>query len=109
MRKRVLLLLLLLALGCGATVAMGFKGEKPNSGEGDVKQEWFLLPNSEPVIKTDAGEMRVVRSRGGRTFEKPLHIGFIKMEPRTLFLPLYLDSNLLLFVHIGMLVFVSHL
>ncbi|MBA0798958.1 hypothetical protein Gohar_009503 [Gossypium harknessii] len=51
--------------------------------------------------KTDAGEMRVVRSHGRRIFEKLLHIGFTKMEPRTLFLPLYLDSNLILFVHTG--------
>ncbi|KAK5838299.1 hypothetical protein PVK06_007028 [Gossypium arboreum] len=99
MGKRLWLLLVVLVLGYGATMAIGFKGEKPKSGEGDVKQEWFLLPNSESVIKTDAGEMRVVRSHGGRIFEKLLHIGFIKMEPRTLFLPLYLDSNLILFIH----------
>ncbi|MBA0766157.1 hypothetical protein Gotri_015224 [Gossypium trilobum] len=73
MGKGVWLLLLVLVLGYGATMAMGFKGEKPKSGEGDVKQEWI--------------------------FEKLLHIGFIKMEPRTLILPLYLDSNLILFVH----------
>ncbi|XP_017632486.1 vicilin-like seed storage protein At2g28490 [Gossypium arboreum] len=101
MGKRLWLLLVVLVLGYGATMAIGFKGEKPKSGEGDVKQEWFLLPNSESVIKTDAGEMRVVRSHGGRIFEKLLHIGFIKMEPRTLFLPLYLDSNLILFIHAG--------
>ncbi|KAH1098629.1 hypothetical protein J1N35_015550 [Gossypium stocksii] len=45
--------------------------------------------------------MRVVRSHGDRIYEKLLHIGSIKMEPRTLFLPLYLDSNLILFVHTG--------
>ncbi|XP_040944962.1 vicilin-like seed storage protein At2g28490 [Gossypium hirsutum] len=51
--------------------------------------------------KTDAGEMRVVKSHGRRIFEKLLHIGFIKIEPQTLFLPLYLDSNLILFVNTG--------
>ncbi|MBA0711813.1 hypothetical protein Golax_010959 [Gossypium laxum] len=77
MGKRVWLLLLVFVLGYGATMAMG------------------------ACNKTDAGEMRVVRSHGRRIFEKLLHIGFIKIEPQTLFLPLYLDSNLILFVHTG--------
>ena len=114
MGKGVSFLLLALVLCYGVTVTMGHRGEKERrkererreeKGEGSGREEWFLLPNSKPVMKTDAGEMRVVRSLGGRIIEKPLHIGFITMEPKTLFIPQYLDSSLILFVRTGMSVF----
>jgi hypothetical protein len=31
-----------------------------------------------------------------------MHVGFITMEPKTLFVPQYLDSNIVLFVRRGM-------
>ncbi|XWS28433.1 hypothetical protein CRYUN_Cryun25bG0068500 [Craigia yunnanensis] len=110
MGKGVSFLLLALVLCYGVTVTMGHRGEKERrkererreeKGEGAGREERFLLPNSKPVMKTDAGEMRVVRSLGGRIIEKPLHIGFITMEPKTLFVPQYLDSSLILFVRTG--------
>ncbi|KAL5831215.1 hypothetical protein ACOSQ4_016569 [Xanthoceras sorbifolium] len=54
------------------------------------------------VVKTAAGEMRVVMtSGGGRVADRPMHIGFITMEPETLFVPQYIDSSLILFVNRG--------
>lgn len=64
-------------------------------------EDLFLLQDSKRVIQTDAGEMRVVRTFGGRIIEKPMHIGFITMEPKSLFIPQYLDSSLILFVRRG--------
>ncbi|KAF2300524.1 hypothetical protein GH714_013939 [Hevea brasiliensis] len=45
--------------------------------------------------------MRVVRSFGWRMIERPMHIGFITMEPKTLFIPHYLDSSLIIFIRRG--------
>ncbi|XP_022875083.1 vicilin-like seed storage protein At2g28490 [Olea europaea var. sylvestris] len=64
-------------------------------------QDQFLLQDSEYVVKTDAGDVRVVRGVGGRFIKSPLHIGFITMEPKSLFIPQYLDSSLVLFVRRG--------
>lgn len=67
------------------------------------KGEMFLLKESKKVISTEAGEMRVVKGYGGRLVERPLHIGFLTLEPRSLFVPQYLDSSLILFVRRGIL------
>ncbi|XP_054795084.1 LOW QUALITY PROTEIN: vicilin-like seed storage protein At2g28490 [Prosopis cineraria] len=55
-----------------------------------------FLRRSKQVIKTDAGEMKVTESYGGGIVDKPMHIGFINMEPKSLFIPQYLDSSLIL-------------
>lgn len=68
----------------------------------ETPEEWFLMQHSKRIVKTDAGEMRVLKSYGGKIVERPMHIGFISMEPSSLFIPQYLDSSLILFVHIGM-------
>ncbi|KAF5937792.1 hypothetical protein HYC85_025298 [Camellia sinensis] len=67
------------------------------------KEEMFLLPEMRHVVKTDAGEMKMVKGFGGRraTMERPMHVGFITMEPKSLFIPQYLDSNLILFLRKG--------
>lgn len=71
-------------------------------GEGRVGgEDQFLLQDSKRVIQTDAGEMRVVMTFGGRMVDRPMHLGFITMEPQTLFIPQYLDSSLILFVRRG--------
>lgn len=75
--------------------------EKPES----EKEDWYLLPHSRQVVKTEAGEMSVVMRVGGRVVDKPMHIGFITMEPKSLFIPQYLDSNLFLFVRRGNILF----
>ncbi|XP_073137576.1 vicilin-like seed storage protein At2g28490 [Henckelia pumila] len=79
-------------------------------GGGDVEDEgwwreggsdWFLLKDSKHVVKTDAGEMRVVRGVRGKSITNPMHIGFITMQPRSLFIPQYLDSSLIIFLRSG--------
>ena len=76
-------------------------GEERQESEGG-EHELFLMRDSKQMVKTDAGEMRVVRSAAGRSIvEKPMHIGFIIMEPKSLFVPQYLDSSLILFIRRG--------
>lgn len=77
---------------------MGGEGEAEGGGEG---HDWFLLKDSMHVIKSDAGDMRVVRGGGKRLWRSPMHIGFITMEPNSLFIPQYLDSTLILFIRRG--------
>ncbi|XP_060170164.1 vicilin-like seed storage protein At2g28490 [Lycium barbarum] len=71
----------------------------------EVEEEgWFLLHDSKEIVRTDAGVMRVVRGGFGggvSMFQSPMHIGFITMEPNSLFIPQYLDSHLTLFVRRG--------
>lgn len=67
--------------------------------------DWFLLQESKPVMSTDAGEMRVVKSFRGMIADGPMHIGFITMEPKTLFIPQYLDSSLIIFIRRGINIF----
>ncbi|CAI9761505.1 unnamed protein product [Fraxinus pennsylvanica] len=76
------------------------RGEEGGAGRPEGV-DWFLLQDSKQVVKTDAGNMRVVRGFGGKFLRSPLHIGFITMEPRSLFIPQYLDSSLILFIREG--------
>ncbi|GMI89050.1 hypothetical protein like AT2G28490 [Hibiscus trionum] len=109
MGKELSFLLLALVLCHGLTLTTAYKGDKQwrkeretVEEEGDRRTEdRFLMPRSRPVMRTDAGEMRVVRSLRVRIIEKPLHIGFITMEPQSLLIPQYLDSSLILFVRRG--------
>ncbi|XP_015952363.3 vicilin-like seed storage protein At2g28490 [Arachis duranensis] len=77
---------------------------RPSSSSSD---SGFLLQDAKSVVKTEAGEMRVMRSYdsgfggGRRSFERLMHIAFITMEPRSLFIPQYLDSNLVIFIRRG--------
>lgn len=64
-------------------------------------EEWLLLQDSKRVVRTDAGSMKVVRGSGGRFMRSPMHIGFITMEPQSMFIPQYLDATLILFVRRG--------
>ncbi|KAL5831209.1 hypothetical protein ACOSQ4_016563 [Xanthoceras sorbifolium] len=75
--------------------------ERGRGRGGGYDEERFLSRRSEQVVKTDAGEMRVVRSFGGRIVNRPMHVGFITMEPKTLFTPQYMDSSLILFIRRG--------
>ncbi|XP_062011823.1 vicilin-like seed storage protein At2g28490 isoform X1 [Rosa rugosa] len=117
MENRVISLLVIALIMCyGLSAAVGFyrdedwgkQREDPDQEQEEQEQEammgdedWFLLQNSKQVVKTRAGEMRVVKSVGGRIVDKPMHIGFITMEPKSLFVPQYMDSSLILFVHSG--------
>ncbi|KAK9279673.1 hypothetical protein L1049_013353 [Liquidambar formosana] len=73
------------------------RGEERRPEEEDL----FLLQDAKHVVKTDAGQMKVVRGFGGAVLEKPMHIGFITMEPKSLYIPQYLDSSLILFIRRG--------
>lgn len=118
MKNLVTLLVLALLFSHGLVMAMGYREEEEERGRwGEEREEeeeeeergergrsdeWFLLQRSKQVVRTEAGDMRVVRSNiGGRIVDRPLHIGFITMEPRSLFVPQYIDSSLILFVRRG--------
>ncbi|TKY48497.1 Vicilin antimicrobial peptides 2-2 [Spatholobus suberectus] len=101
MGSRVSLLILFLVLCHGVAVTMG-RFWRTEVEEGPPRPDkLFLMLKSKRVAKTDAGEMRVLESYGGRISERRLHIGFITMEPRSLFIPQYLDSTLIIFVRSG--------
>ncbi|EEF36024.1 nutrient reservoir, putative [Ricinus communis] len=108
MGNRVPFLLLLLVLCYGVTMTMGLYRDGRSMEEKEEEaterregEDWFLLQDSKHVVKTDAGDMRVVKNFGGRILERPMHIGFITMEPKSLFIPQYLDSNLIIFISRG--------
>ncbi|XP_010521773.1 PREDICTED: vicilin-like seed storage protein At2g28490 [Tarenaya hassleriana] len=86
--------------GEGEQWGRGEEGEEEWGGGGGEKGR-FLMRESRQVIRTEAGDMRVVLSPRGRIIEKPMHIGFLTMEPQSLFVPQYLDSSLLIFVRRG--------
>ncbi|KAK4852250.1 hypothetical protein QYF36_022374 [Acer negundo] len=76
--------------------------EKKGRSSRPQDKELFLLQRSKQIVKTEAGEMRVVRTvGGGRIVDRPMYIGFITMEPQTLYVPHYIDSSLILFVRRG--------
>ncbi|XP_058773957.1 vicilin-like seed storage protein At2g28490 [Vicia villosa] len=104
MANRATLLIMLLILCHGVSMTMGLWGtetQDKENGSHSKHEKLFLLQNSKRLVKTDAGEMSVLHSYGGRISERPLHIGFITMEPSSLFVPQYLDSTLILFVSSG--------
>lgn len=118
MRNLVTFLLLGLALCHALTTVMGYRGneeedwwrerqreeeEQEREGRGRYPQgeDWFVLRDSRRVVQTEAGEMRVVRSPGGRILDRQLHMGFITMEPKSLFVPQYIDSSLIIFIRRG--------
>ncbi|XP_047171542.1 vicilin-like seed storage protein At2g28490 [Vigna umbellata] len=63
----------------------------------------FLMHKPKRMVKTDAGEMRVLKTQSAcrRLLDRHMHIAFITMEPNSLFVPHYLDSNLIIFIHKG--------
>ncbi|XP_051143807.1 vicilin-like seed storage protein At2g28490 [Andrographis paniculata] len=106
--------LLFAALAALLVAAAGGYGGRWNSrieideeggGEGGSQRregtERFLLQDLKHVVKTDAGDMKVVRGFSDKIAKAPMHIGFITMEPRSLFIPQYLDSSLILFIRRG--------
>ncbi|KAL2471124.1 RmlC-like cupins superfamily protein [Abeliophyllum distichum] len=78
----------------------GGGGEEGGAGKREGEDQ-FLLQDSKQVLRTDAGDVRVVRGFGGRFMKSLMHIGFITMEPKSLFIPQYLDSSLILFIRRG--------
>nr|XP_016458794.1 PREDICTED: vicilin-like seed storage protein At2g28490 [Nicotiana tabacum] len=106
-RKDLLILLLVISSALVASVS-GYeydrRGKEMEEEEEESESGWFLLHDSKEIVRTDAGVMRVVRGGFGggiSMFQSPMHIGFITMEPNSLFIPQYLDSHLTLFVRRG--------
>lgn len=81
------------------TIELEENAEGTSSGSSNNKL--FLLQNSKSVFKTDAGEMRVMKINEDQFLDRRMQIGFITMEPRSLFIPQYLDSNLIIFIRRG--------
>ncbi|KAL3530606.1 hypothetical protein ACH5RR_009928 [Cinchona calisaya] len=81
----------------------GEAAEGGGGGEILAGDSRFLLQESLHVVKTEAGDMRIIRSRGGGLgfWRSPMHVGLITMEPNSLFIPQYLDSSLILFIRRG--------
>ncbi|KAL3750910.1 hypothetical protein ACJRO7_011830 [Eucalyptus globulus] len=116
-KATLLLLLAVLCYGLASTAAHHHHHgeEEEGGGGGDWRgageemedrhhrgEKAFLLRDWKRVVHTDAGEMRVLRSfRSQRSAERSTRIGFINMEPSTLFIPQYTDSGLVLFVRKG--------
>ncbi|PUZ41212.1 hypothetical protein GQ55_9G485900 [Panicum hallii var. hallii] len=79
--------------------------EKEREGKGK-ERGMFVLDRLEKVVESEGGQVRVVRGQPWPPAavvcrEGLMHIGFITMEPKTLFVPQYLDSSITLFVHRG--------
>ncbi|KAM0877588.1 hypothetical protein ACQ4PT_035378 [Festuca glaucescens] len=70
-------------------------GGEPAAGKG-----LFVLDKVEKVVDSEGGQVHVVRGQPWPPASF-MHIGFITMEPKTLFVPQYMDSNLILFVQRG--------
>ncbi|XP_045802941.1 vicilin-like seed storage protein At2g28490 [Trifolium pratense] len=101
MGNRSTVLIMLLILCHGVSMTMGICDVEDQVDNSSKSDKLFLLENSKSMVKTDAGEMRVLEGYGGRISDRRLHIGFIDMEPNSLFVPQYLDSTLILFVLSG--------
>ncbi|MED6159769.1 hypothetical protein PIB30_045296 [Stylosanthes scabra] len=101
----LLLLVLVIVLLHGIAVMGLYKDHDEEYWDDDrpSSDSWFLLQNAKTLVKTEAGEMRVMmrRSYDRRSLERIIHIGFITMEPRSLFIPQYLDSDLVIFIRRG--------
>jgi hypothetical protein len=116
----LLVILLLLLSRCSAAAPRHGEGsweegegewrpaEEEEKGKGKGKERGlFVLDRLEKVVESEGGQVRVVRGQpwppaAFACREGLMHIGFITMEPKTLFVPQYLDSSITLFVHRGM-------
>ena len=99
-RRTLLLLVLVLFSALVSSVSANEEEEIEQRTQGEKR---FVLRQLHNVVQTDAGSMRMVKGgyRRDSFLHSPMHIGFISMEPNSLFIPQYLDSNLILFVHHG--------
>ncbi|CAH9072436.1 unnamed protein product [Cuscuta epithymum] len=108
------LVLLLVAYNCATAAGGGrrghlqFEAEAADSEGKDEQQQkkLFMLQEEKEVVRTEAGVIKVVSGGSDRLMKslqkQPLiDIGFITMEPKSLLLPHYLDSTLVLFVRLG--------
>ncbi|XP_039115228.1 vicilin-like seed storage protein At2g28490 [Dioscorea cayenensis subsp. rotundata] len=71
------------------------------SDQSNGRSPMFILNKFKKVVKSEGGEVKVVSGYKWKGDINPMHIGFITMKPNTLFIPQYLDANLILFVQTG--------
>lgn len=90
-----------LAFSSALRVGMGFDEEGESEEREKVKEDIFVMGEPKHVVKTEAGNMKVFKGFRGKISERPMHIGFITMEPKSLFIPQYMDSTLILFIRRG--------
>lgn len=108
-RHCVILLLLLAIAALTCRGGSGFEGhseyeeqwreQEGHHGEEEEQEGIFLLEKSKKILKTEAGEVSL-RSRKRYAMKPPhdLHIVFISMEPKSFFVPQYLDSDSVFYV-----------
>ncbi|KAG9443431.1 hypothetical protein H6P81_014771 [Aristolochia fimbriata] len=99
LRREGMLLLLLVIFSLPSLMAetQGEDSEEDHDRKGGT----FLLRNMKQVVKTDAGDVSVYRGYRRKGIFAPMHIGIIRMQPQTLFIPQYIDASLILFVRKG--------
>lgn len=103
MAKIITTLLFFLLVG-GVTMTM-CEHEERSEGSSSSSSKLFLLEKSKSVVKTDAGEMRLMQNNDDKFLDRSMQFGLINMEPKSLFIPQYLDSNLIIFVRRGIIRF----
>nr|CAA91187.1 vicilin [Matteuccia struthiopteris] len=67
------------------------------------RQESFVLEKPIKVIKTEAGELRMLPQAGinSELVRQRLGLGFLSLEPKALLIPQYIDADCLFLVHEG--------
>ncbi|KAJ0975487.1 hypothetical protein J5N97_017452 [Dioscorea zingiberensis] len=95
------LLLLLLVVSWSLMEVDGKQGGEEKVGGSDCETSIFILNKFKKVIKSEGGEVKVVSGYRWKGDLNPMHIGFVSMEPNTLFIPQYIDANLILFIQTG--------
>ncbi|CAL9050557.1 vicilin-like seed storage protein At2g28490 [Musa acuminata AAA Group] len=70
-------------------------------GEDATGRGRFILGRTRRVVRTEAGQVRVVSGDRWKGHPSTMHIGFLRLEPNSLFLPQYVDANLVQFVREG--------
>ncbi|KAM0950553.1 putative rmlC-like cupin domain superfamily, rmlC-like jelly roll protein [Dioscorea sansibarensis] len=105
MGEKVLLLLLLLLVSLSLIEVDGKNQGREEvqliSDKSNGRSPMFILSKFKKVVKSEGGEVKVVSGHRWKGDINPMHIGFITMEPNTLFIPQYVDANLILFVQTG--------
>ncbi|RZS23472.1 hypothetical protein BHM03_00056422 [Ensete ventricosum] len=70
-------------------------------GEDATGRGRFILGRTRRVVRTEAGQVRIVSGDRWKGQPSTMNIGFLRLEPNSLFLPQYVDANLILFVRRG--------
>lgn len=101
----LLTLLLLFSVPASGHQERGTEREEAEKGtecgEDATGRGRFILGRTRRVVRTESGQVRVVSGERWKGHPSTMHIGFLRLEPNSLFLPQYVDANLILFVREG--------